>query len=564
MKMKHWKLFITFGIIFSTPTILCHWETRQDNGLAYFFEDKKVTWSEAEKRCKNFGGSVAIARFDEDQNFLLKYLNSGKYYIGGRKSDGGEFIWLDGTPINRSDPRWEPDEPNNLKGNEDCLELRGYNGKWNDIPCNSLKGFVCQYNACFPSPCMNNGTCTPMGLAYTCECDLTFSNKHNCNIDCSPGPADIVFLMDTSSSLENKTNKCVEYMGRILNRIPLGNDGFRVAVISYNFEPIQLITLGQYNTAEVITNVATGLNSKSQGATYTENALKKSFETLTDENAKQKSHKIIVIISDGLSTDRDAAIKAAERFRMWPYHVITTIGIGEAIDHFELIQLASKDQNNIYGPLVFSSSNDDAINMILREAMHKDCTNCSISNNTDVIIIQDNNFSGVDFKNSLSVASEIAHRYFLTKKDVRVGRISFDIDDFAYYSHDDQFLVSLQKLNPGKRSESNIESLLSNAAVQLLSYGVSSGVSSEAKRHKVIVIITDGHWSKVSRVEEKIEDLSRQNITTMIVAVTNDSNFTTLYRVTQDPFYVFYINEKKRWNIIDIIVSQSFSVNCEL
>ncbi|XP_062579999.1 collagen alpha-3(VI) chain-like [Saccostrea cucullata] len=381
---------------------------------------------------------------------------------------------------------------------------------------------------------------------------------------CSPGPADIVFVVDTSSSLENKTNKCLEYMGTILDRLPLGNDGFQVAVISYDFEPKELIKLKQYKNAEDIKNVVTGINSKTQGATYTENALRKSVEILTDENSTQKAHKIIVIISDGLSTDRDAAIKAAERFRMWPYHVIITIGIGEAIDHFELLQLASKDQKNIYGPLVFSSSNDEAINMILREAMHKDCTNCSISNNTDVIIIQDNNFSGVDFKNSLSVASEIALKYFLTKKDVRVGRISFDIDDFAYYSHDEQFLVSLQKLNPGKKSESNIESLLSEAAVQLLSSGVSSGVSSGAKRHKVIVIITDGHWSKVSRVEDKIGDLSRQNITTMIVAVTKDSNFTTLYRVVQDPFYVFYINEKKRWNIIDIIVSQSFSVNCEL
>ncbi|XP_062573586.1 matrilin-4-like, partial [Saccostrea cucullata] len=149
-------------------------------------------------------------------------------------------------------------------------------------------------------------------------------------LDCSPGPADIVFVVDTSSSLEkkNQKTKCLEYMGKILDRLPLGNDRFQAAVISYDFEPMEIVTIGQYQNAEEIKNVASGINSRTQGATYTENALLKSLEVLTDENAKQKVHKIIVIISDGLSTDRDAAIKAAERFRMWPYHVIITIGIG--------------------------------------------------------------------------------------------------------------------------------------------------------------------------------------------------------------------------------------------
>ncbi|XP_061173064.1 uncharacterized protein LOC133182294 [Saccostrea echinata] len=512
---------------FSIPAILCHWETRPDNGFAYLFEDGKVTWSEADERCKNFGGTLAIPRFNEDQNFIVNTLHtlnkSGYFYIGGRKSDGGMWTWIDGTFINKSDPRWGAD------------------------------------NACLSSPCINNGKCTPMGRVYDCECELTLSNKHSCNIDCSPGPADIVFVVDTSSSLENKTNKSLEHMGRILDRLPLGKEGFQVAIISYDFEPKELLTLGQYQNAEEIKKVATGIHFETQGSTYTENALRKSFEILTDENARQKAHKFIVLISDGLSTDRYEAIKEAERFLSWPYHVITTIGIGEQIDHFELVQLASKDQNDIYGPLVFSSSNDDAINMILRQAMHKNCTDCRVSSNTDVIIIQDNNFSGVVFQYSLSVASEIAHKYFLTKKDIRVGRISFDVNDFAYYSHDDQFLVNLQKLSPGENSESNIESLLSDAAVQLSSSGLSSGL----KRNKVIVIITDGRWSNVSRVEEKMNDLRQQNITVMIVAVTKDSNFTTLYRVVQDPFYVFYINDKNRWDIIDIIISQSFRVICE-
>lgn len=85
------------------------------------------------------------------------------------------------------------------------------------------------------------------------------------------------------------------------------------------------------------------------------------------------TYKFIVLMSDGLSTDRKDAIVEAKLFTMSPYHIIICIGVGARVDHLELIQIASRDDSGIYGPLVFPSSTQDSINMIAKLTMRKDC-----------------------------------------------------------------------------------------------------------------------------------------------------------------------------------------------
>ena len=53
-----------------------------------------------------------------------------------------------------------------------------------------------------------------------------------------------------------------------------------------------------------------------------------------------------------------------------------------------------------------------------------------MSYSSDVIIIQDNAVHEADFSYSIDVATEITRRYLLTKKDVRLGRLSYNNDEF--------------------------------------------------------------------------------------------------------------------------------------
>lgn len=93
------------------------------------------------------------------------------------------------------------------------------------------------------------------------------------------------------------------------------------------------------------------------------------YQILSDSD----TYRFIVLMSDGLSTDRKDAIVEAKLFTMSPYHIIICIGVGARVDHLELIQIASRDDSGIYGPLVFPSSTQDSINMIAKLTMRKDC-----------------------------------------------------------------------------------------------------------------------------------------------------------------------------------------------
>lgn len=169
--------------------------------------------------------------------------------------------------------------------------------------------------------------------------------------------------------------------------------------------------------------------------------------------------------------------------------------------------------------------------------------------------MQDNTVSKNIFQYSINVATEISKRYLHTQKDVRLGRLSFDQSEFSYYSQDVGFLSLIQKISHAINSSMDIDILLSQARSQFL--------FTPSRRNKVVVLISEGHWSNVSRVRYEVQELGRQNVTVMIVAISENYDFTHMYEVIQDPFYVFLINDIERWSLIDIIVSQTFKVHCD-
>lgn len=183
-------------------------------------------------------------------------------------------------------------------------------------------------------------------------------------------------------------------------------------------------------------------------------------------------------------------------------------------------------------------------------------SDCRVSYSSDVIIIQDNAVHAADFSYSIDVATEISRRYLLTKKDVRLGRLSYHTDEFTYHLQNVAFLSLIQKIDYAKEQSREMELLLSQAKTLFQ--------SPKLQRNKVVVIISDGRWSNVSRVQEQMEALQRQNVTVMVVAISEHSDFTTIYNVVWDPFYVFYINDKTKWSVIDVIVTQSFRVYCNI
>ena len=62
-------------------------------------------------------------------------------WIGGERVGKNSFKWIDGSEFDYEN--WDTNEPNNVDGKENCMETYP-NGRWNDLPCDFSRPFVCK------------------------------------------------------------------------------------------------------------------------------------------------------------------------------------------------------------------------------------------------------------------------------------------------------------------------------------------------------------------------------------------------------------------------------------
>lgn len=85
--------------------------------------------------------------------------------------------------------------------------------------------------------------------------------------------------MDTSLSLDNNTEKLVDYTSRSIERLLLKGAGFRIAFLSYDYESTEHLRLGQYQTVETIKEALQNISTESTiSPTFTGKALKRGIQ----------------------------------------------------------------------------------------------------------------------------------------------------------------------------------------------------------------------------------------------------------------------------------------------
>ncbi|XP_077984195.1 perlucin-like [Glandiceps talaboti] len=114
----------------------------------YFVQEIEFyQFSEAENLCLGLGGRLVIIKDSDVDLFLRGFGSRTNLWIGlSDRAAEGVWKWIDNTRVTYSN--WIPGQPSNYQGREDCGHLwKGtYDGKWNDAPCSSKMGFICEKN----------------------------------------------------------------------------------------------------------------------------------------------------------------------------------------------------------------------------------------------------------------------------------------------------------------------------------------------------------------------------------------------------------------------------------
>ncbi|XP_059371994.1 ladderlectin-like isoform X2 [Carassius carassius] len=142
--MGVWIVCVSLCLLFALNASACQSGWARYGRTCFRVFNGPLSWSDAEATCLTYGGNLASVHSTLEYAFIKSVISSSNsYWIGGYDAvSEGKWFWSDGSKMNFK--LWNPKEPNNLGGFEDCIQMNfGAAGNWNDQKCSDKLPFVC-------------------------------------------------------------------------------------------------------------------------------------------------------------------------------------------------------------------------------------------------------------------------------------------------------------------------------------------------------------------------------------------------------------------------------------
>ncbi|XP_072544234.1 macrophage mannose receptor 1-like [Salminus brasiliensis] len=149
------------------------------SGHCYFLSRSKRTWLEARDACRREGGDLLSVLSVEEQSFTISqlgYTKTDELWVSLNDIKTTMlFQWSDHSSV--PFVFWDVDEPsNNVAIKEDCVMMRGEEGKWADQICQNKYGYICKRKASSePFTHITSPGCKPGWVRYGYYCYLAGS-----------------------------------------------------------------------------------------------------------------------------------------------------------------------------------------------------------------------------------------------------------------------------------------------------------------------------------------------------------------------------------------------------
>jgi len=123
--------------------------TYQFEENCYAFIPDAKPYAAAQVFCQSLGGFLAEIVTPEQNGFMEQILfeqHPDVMWLGATDViTENQWFWSHSdTPMSRYFTDWNPGEPTNSQGQEDCLTFNYKYKHWNDVPCDYKYPFVCQ------------------------------------------------------------------------------------------------------------------------------------------------------------------------------------------------------------------------------------------------------------------------------------------------------------------------------------------------------------------------------------------------------------------------------------
>ncbi|KAK3604612.1 hypothetical protein CHS0354_027465, partial [Potamilus streckersoni] len=189
-----------------------------------------------------------------------------------------------------------------------------------------------------------------------------------CQICTSTQKADIVFLLDASSS-EGASNfqKQLDFVSRVVNDLSIGRDQVQVSMVTFSYNPRNEFYLNSYtNKAQLLSQIQRV--TYMQGGTNTDQALEFVGQTsfAANHGARNDAPNYLIVLTDGASSNTNNTLTAAQHLKTQGIRIIS-IGVGGQINKDEINGIASDSGH------AFTVSSFNALQTIRNDIKQSTC-----------------------------------------------------------------------------------------------------------------------------------------------------------------------------------------------
>nr|AQN80778.1 cartilage matrix protein [Pinctada fucata] len=382
------------------------------------------------------------------------------------------------------------------------------------------------------------------GLISSCLYSIT---------DCRPGPVDSLFLVDISTSSQTECDRVRSFVSSLVSQIAIGSDDFQVAVISYSFTATLLWDFTQYSNNITLLSAINNM-SCTGGATLTGKALKLAREVIANNSVGVRSglaYKQVVLIYDGMSTDRSEAIQESQALAA-DYIQLYVVGIGHFVDHNELHSLV---QDPTY---VFSTTDSELLTTILHTTAHVDCTDCVQSTSTDILLLLDSR-SREKIKHCIKSGIEMVRFLDIDSTDINMGIYTYSdsIDRKVPIekNSENQLLLSIPVITLSTSSDENLSRIVSHGKQELDIYG-------RADSRKILILFSDGQFNDLIDIKNAVQNATDAETTVLIFGAGKTVNHTAIRNVVTDSYYALLSASSDDYTPLQTVKSESRYTVC--
>ncbi|XP_023136670.3 macrophage mannose receptor 1 [Amphiprion ocellaris] len=168
---------------------------RKNNNICYYYNDTNIVdYYDALRACYGEKALLVTIHNKDEQAYVNSMVGTGKVssaWIGMFMFGiaNGQYMWVDGSPITFT--QWNPGEPNNANGEEQCVQMNRRHGGWNDANCGrGGAGYVCKKlpgDNHTPAPPTQpwEGNCPEGWMRFGSKCFIFKGKKDNIKVNWS-------------------------------------------------------------------------------------------------------------------------------------------------------------------------------------------------------------------------------------------------------------------------------------------------------------------------------------------------------------------------------------------